>query len=128
MQQRKHDPASLVTLCAKCRPMRRCVDCPSEYLVEIKRMEDRMMMGGGFRRAVCVTRWACLGGAGTPGDVEWAAVNGEGKYDSVKEVGKRAISGIFESHFTEDTMPGQRLLSLNPRNEKHSDVDDPAWY
>ena len=96
-------------------------------------MEDRSMPGGGFKRAMCVTRWADLGDGITPYCLEWTAVNGEldGKgreYDSFQKVGKRAISGIFESHLTEDTIPGQPMLSLNPRMEKHSDVDDPAWY
>jgi len=127
INQKSYDPSSIVTLCPKCRPMRRCPECPSEYLVEMKRMEDRALRV--FKRAICVTRWCELGDCGTAGNVEWAAVNGEGGgYDSIKTIGKRAISGTFESYFTEDTMPGQRLLSLNPKMEKHSDVDDPAWY
>lgn len=168
MKQKVYDPSSIVILCENCRPMRRCPECPSEYLIEMKRMEDRSVSGGGFKRAMTVTRWADLGDGITPYSLEWKAVNGElpnhvraearksvnsvlrdlGEvdgghgspieenqveepplvYDSFKKVGKRSISGIFESHLTEDTIPGQQMLSLNPRMEKHSDVDDPAWY
>lgn len=168
MKQKIYDPSSIVILCENCRPMRRCPECPSEYLIEMKRMEDRSVPGGGFKRAMTVTRWADLGDGITPYSLEWKAVNGElpnhvrvearesvesvlrdlgeGEggngspieekevvepplvYDSFKKVGKRSISGIFESHLTEDTIPGQQMLSLNPRMEKHSDVDDPAWY
>ena len=178
MKQKVYDPSSIVILCENCRPMRRCPECPSEYLIEMKRMEDRSTPGAGFKRAMTVTRWADLGDGITPYSLEWKAVNGElpnhiqvearesvesvlreldegdggngstveggparkeeekeeeeeGKplvYDSFKKVGKRSISGIFESHLTEDTIPGQQMLSLNPRMEKHSDVDDPAWY
>lgn len=52
------------------------------------------------------------------GDAEWSAIvgtaaaNGEA-YASFQEVGKRAVSGVFEAAFT-DTTPGQRILSLNP--------------
>lgn len=132
MKARVDDLSSIVTLCENCRPMRRCPECPSEYLIEMKRMEDKKMEGGGFKRAMCVTRWADLGDGITPYCLEWAAINGElgpvREYDSFRKVGKRAISGIFESHLTEDTIPGQPMLSLNPKMEKHSDVDDPAWY
>lgn len=132
IHSRTDDLSSIVTLCENCRPMRRCPECPSEYLIEMKRMEDRKMEGGGFKRAMCVTRWADLGDGRTPYRAEWAAINGElregQEYDSFKKVGKRAISGIFESHLTEDTIPAQPMLSLNPKMEKHSDVDDPAWY
>lgn len=132
MKQKVYDPSSIVILCENCRPMRRCPECPSEYLVEMKKMEDRSTPGAGFKRAMAVTRWVDLGDGITPNCIEWAAVNGELpptlEYDSFKKVGKRAISGIFESHLTEDTIPGQQMLSLNPKMEKHSDVDDPAWY
>ena len=101
-------------------------------------MEDRSVPGGGFKRAMTVTRWADLGDGITPYSLEWKAVNGElpnhvrfearesvesvlrdlgegeGRdgspieekkveeaplvYDSFKKVGKRSISGTFESH------------------------------
>ncbi len=133
MKQKVYDPSSIVTLCEKCRPMRRCPECPSEYLIEMKRMEDRATKT--FKRAMMVTRWCDLGPGVTPKDIEWAAVNGEAGslaegmgYDSLKVAGTRAISGTFEAHLTEDHIPGQMMLNLNPRMEKHSDVDDPAWY
>lgn len=127
LHKRVYDPDSLVTLCEECRPMRRCPECPSEYLIELKKMEERAT--NSFKRAIMVTRWCDLGDGTSPASSEWAACNGEGDaYDSIKEIGKRAISGVFESHFTEDHIPGQRILSLNPKMEKHGDVDDPNWY
>ena len=68
-----------------------------------------------------------MGPARSPGDAEWAAVVGEyDGYDSFKEIGKRAVSGVFESAFT-DTTPRQRILSANPEGLK-DDEDRGDWY
>lgn len=117
-------------LCGHCQPMRRCGDCPTEYLFELKLVEDKSVQKMGperFRQVLLVTRWSDLGPARSPGDAEWAAVVGEyDGYDSFKEIGKRAVSGIFESAFT-DTTPRQRILSTNPDGVK-DDGDRGDWY
>ncbi|KFX87723.1 hypothetical protein V490_08054 [Pseudogymnoascus sp. VKM F-3557] len=126
LHHRLYDPHAIVTLCESCRPMRRCPDCPSEYLIEMKNQEDRLT--NSFKRAIIVTRWCDLGDGLTPSSPEWAACNGELKqYDSFGAIGRRAISGMFEAHFTSEHIPGQRILNLNPRAERHSH-DDPNWY
>ncbi|KNG45524.1 hypothetical protein DDE82_007261 [Stemphylium lycopersici] len=120
----------MVPLCSVCRPMRRCPKCPTEYLFELKLMEDRSVRGNGpgrFKQALIVTRWSDLGPARSPEDAQWSAITGENdKYDSFVEIGRRAVSGVFESAFT-DTIPGQRILSMNPQsvtaNEESGD-----WY
>jgi hypothetical protein len=108
----------LVTLCSVCRPMRRCPKCPTEYLFELKLVEDKSVRGSSherFKQALIVTRWSDLGPARSPEDAEWSAITGENTgYDSNAEIGRRAVSGVFESAFT-DTIPGQRILSMNPQ-------------
>ncbi|KAF1835569.1 hypothetical protein BDW02DRAFT_547895 [Decorospora gaudefroyi] len=119
-----------VSLCSICRPMRRCPKCPTEYLFELKLVEDKRVRGNGvgrFKQALVVTRWSDLGPARSPADAEWSAISGENEgYDSFKEIGRRAVSGVFEAAFT-DTVPGQRILSMNPEavsaNEESGD-----WY
>ncbi|KAL1612507.1 hypothetical protein SLS60_000734 [Paraconiothyrium brasiliense] len=117
-------------LCGHCQPMRRCVDCPTEYLFELKLVEDKTVQKMGperFRQVLLVTRWSDLGPARSPLDPEWASVVGEhDAYNSFEEMGKRAVSGIFESAFT-DTTPGQRILSLNP-DGLEDDEDHGDWY
>jgi hypothetical protein len=59
---------------------------------------------------------------------EWAACNGELEgYDSFKTLGKRAISGIFESAFTDETIPGQRIISMNPSGKRLGEKGN-SWY
>ncbi|KAL3417772.1 hypothetical protein PVAG01_10782 [Phlyctema vagabunda] len=117
---------TIVGLCGNCRPMRRCPECPTEYLVEIKLVEDRT--DNSFKRAIVVTRWSDLGDEKSPFSSEWAACNGDlAGYDSFGKIEHRTISGIFESHYTEDHIPGQRLLSLNPKNEKLGEAGH-GWY
>ncbi|KAI9737230.1 MAG: hypothetical protein M1818_005762 [Claussenomyces sp. TS43310] len=123
---RKYNHNALVTLCQECRPMRRCPECPSEYLIEIKLAEDTS--DNTFKKAIVVTRWSDLGTGMSPFSSEWAACNGEAiAYDSFAAVGKRAISGTFEAHFTDDHIPGQRILSMNPKNEKRGEAGH-NWY
>ncbi|KAL6703924.1 hypothetical protein ACN47E_008960 [Coniothyrium glycines] len=120
----------VVNLCNTCRPMRRCPECPTEYLFELKLVEDRSVRGYGpdrFKQAIIVTRWSDLGPARSPADPEWAAIVGDNQnYDSFKEIGRRAISGIFESAFT-DTIPGQRIISMNPEKVKADEIGG-NWY
>ncbi|KAL1962762.1 hypothetical protein VTN77DRAFT_9216 [Rasamsonia byssochlamydoides] len=128
---RSYDPNAVASLCGHCQPMRRCPECPTEYLVEIKLTEDRADPKSiHFRHAIVVTRWSDLGDGTTPfSSREWAACNGASKtpYDSFAEIGKRAISGIFESAFTHDTIPGRRIMSLNPTGKKGGEEKD-DWY
>lgn len=119
----------IVTLCETCRPMRRCPDCPTEYLIEVKVAEDRAEQDPTkkFKQALVVTRWSDLGTGLSPGaavgDVEnnreWAACTGHLKdFDSTQALGKRAVSGVFESQFNVDLIPGQRIISMNPNKER----------
>lgn len=127
----RHVPISGPTaLCNHCRPLRRCTDCPTEYLFELKLVEDKNVQKMGperFRQVLMVTRWSDLGPARSPRDPEWASVVGElVGYDSNKEIGKRAVSGVFESAFS-DTTPRQRILSTNPEGVKN-DEEKGDWY
>lgn len=116
----------IVTLCSFCRPMRRCPECPTEYLVELKLAEDKLDPVVKFKQVITVTRWSDLGDGSSPYTPEWSSVNGEGEYHSFNMMGKRAISGIFEAQ-SGVTMPGQRLLSLNPKNVKLGE-EGHDWY
>ena len=120
----------VVNLCNVCRPMRRCPKCPTEYLFELKMLEDKSehsFSPDRFKQALLVTRWSDLGPARSPGDAEWAAVVGENQeYNSFKEIGMRAVSGVFESAFT-DSIPGQRILSMNPKGLTVDEIGG-NWY
>ncbi|OWY45339.1 hypothetical protein AALT_g8301 [Alternaria alternata] len=120
----------MVHLCSICRPMRRCPKCPTEYLFELKLVEDKSVRGNGperFKQALIVTRWSDLGPARSPTDPEWSAITGENDtYDSFVEIGRRAVSGVFESAFT-DTIPGQRIMSMNPMDVKANE-ESGDWY
>lgn len=123
----------IITGCDLCRPARRCPDCPSEYLVEIQMAEDANDPINRFKHAVVVTRWMDLGDGSSPfTSPEWVAVKGQKAgdgtedYDSFSRVGKRAIAGVFESAIS-GTVPGQRMISLNPKNEKRGE-EGHGWY
>lgn len=115
-------PNFIVRGCDDCRPARRCPECPTEYLVEVRMEEDTNDKVTPFKHALIVTRWCDLGDGSSPYmSPEWTAINGintglESGYDSFTNVGRRAVGGIFESHVS-GTIPGQRLVSLNPKNE-----------
>ncbi|KAH7380376.1 hypothetical protein DE146DRAFT_294783 [Phaeosphaeria sp. MPI-PUGE-AT-0046c] len=119
-----------VNLCSRCRPMRRCPECPTEYLFELKLVEDKTVKNHSpdrFKQALIATRWSDLGPGRAPDDKEWAAIAGEtDEYDSFLEIGRRAISGVFESAFT-DNIPGQRILSMNPKKVKADEIGG-DWY
>ena len=109
--------------------MRRCPECPTEYLVDVKLAEDRSEKDPRllFKHAIVVTRWSDLGDGSSPTSPEWAAVTGALEdYDSLSTIGTRAISGTFESQ-TADTGPGQRILNLNPKDE-HKGEAGHDWY
>lgn len=123
------DPNALTVLCGFCRPMRRCPACPTEYLIEVKLAEDKSdPRGMVFRQAIVVTRWSDLGDGTSANGIEWGAVNGtRDDYDSFARYSKRGIASIFESAFTADTLPGQRVISLNPKGKKLGE-DGNQWY
>lgn len=119
-----------VSLCNQCRPMRRCPECPTEYLFELKLVEDKTvktLSADRFKQALIATRWSDLGPGRAPDDREWASIAGEADgYDSFLEIGRRAISGVFESAFT-DNIPGQRIMSMNPKKVKADEMGG-DWY
>jgi len=120
--QQMYNPNSPVTLCEKCRPMRRCPECPTEYLIELRLVPDKN--AGFFKRAIVVTRWSDLGDERSPYVGEWAACNGEVEYDSLHALTKRAISGTFESYYTEDQIPGQKILALDLSKHRHKKEEE----
>jgi hypothetical protein len=122
--------SGFVSLCSRCRPMRRCPMCPTEYVFELKLVEDKtvkIQSPDRFKQALIATRWSDLGPGRSPDDKEWAAISGESdSYDSFLEIGRRAVSGVFESAFT-DNPPGQRILSSNPKKVKADEIGG-DWY
>ena len=61
--------AGLASQCSWCRPVYKCVLCPSEYLIQIKLVNQ----GPRFCHALVVTRWTNLGECRSFEDPEWAA-------------------------------------------------------
>jgi hypothetical protein len=80
-----------------------------------------------FKHAIAITRWCDLGDGSSPSTPEWTACNGESKFDSFKAIGKRAISGVFESQFTVEQIPPQRIVSMNPDEERLGEAGH-KWY
>jgi len=93
----------------------------------MKLSEDRVEPDPGrrFKQALVVTRWSDLGDGRDPGKGEWAACNGEGTYDSFAHLGRRAISGVFESQ--NGAMSAQRIINLNPKGERKGEAGH-DWY
>lgn len=126
----KHvDPQGIVGQCGTCRPMRRCPECPTEYLCELRLTEDKEdPRGMSFKQTLVLTRWSDLGDGSSPLAREWMACNGELEgYDSFQELGRRACSGVFEAALTAEAIPGQRMESLNPKGEKKGEAGN-KWY
>lgn len=127
----KFDPNALTTLCGFCRPMRRCPECPTEYLIEVKLTEDRSdPKAMVFRQAIVVTQWTDLGDGTLPNGPQWGSINGtRDDYDSFHHphYAKRGLASIFEAAITADTLPGQRVLSLNPKQKKLGEKGH-DWY
>ena len=128
-------PNFIVQGCDDCRPARRCPECPSEYLVEVNMIEDPADSVRPFKHAIVVTRWCDLGdGSGPLTSTEYTALqgkslgglNGVDEYDSFSHVGRRAVGGVFESRVS-GTIPGQRMVSMNPGNAKEGD-EGHGWY
>ena len=121
----------IVTLCENCRPMRRCPECPTEYLIQVTMMEDKTDPDPRklFKQALIMTRWSDLGDGTSPLSSEWAACTGMPgfEFDSFKALGKRAVSGQFESEVYGDVIPGQKMLSMNPEKTKLGEQGH-EWY
>ncbi|KAI6251207.1 hypothetical protein HI914_00225 [Erysiphe necator] len=126
MRQNSQSLNLIGALCSFCRPIRRCPDCPTEYMVELKLCEDKADPAVRFKQSIVVTRWTDLGDGSSPFSEEWASINGNATYDSFANLGKRSISAIFESQ-SGVTLPGQRLISTNPKNEKRGEEGN-NWY
>lgn len=113
-------PNFIVTGCDFCRPARRCPECPTEYLVEVRMTEDSNDKMSPFKHALVVTRWSDLGDGSSPyASPEWTSINGVSAagFDSFTHLGRRSTAGVFESQASGE-IPGQRLISLNPKNNK----------
>jgi hypothetical protein len=121
-------PGFMARMCDDCRPARRCPECPTEYLIEVNIAEDKHDPYNRFKHVLVVTRWSDLGDGSSPtASPEYCAVNGiKADYDSFSHVGRRAVAGIFESRIN-GTIPGQRMISLNPKNEKLGEKGH-GWY
>lgn len=111
-----HNP--IISLCSDCRPMRRCPECPSEYLIEVRMTEDKTDPKKLFKQTLVVTRWTDLGDGTSPNTPEWDALSGKPGYQSFETLGKRAIAGQFEAEFNGDVLPSQNMLSMNPEKTK----------
>ena len=122
-----HPQRPIVVLCSECRPMRRCPDCPTEYLIEMKMAEDRSDPDKLFKQALMITRWSDLGDGSSPYTPEWKSLHGQGEYDSFGALGKRAVCGQFEAAMDTDVIPGQNMLSMNP-DKQHLDEAGHNWY
>lgn len=94
-------------------------------LAEDKTNTDRLHR---FKQAIVVTRWSDLGDGSSPDSPEWKACVTEGNtgFDSFKALSRRGLSGTFESQ-SGVTIPGQRMMSLNPQNEKLGE-EGHNWY
>lgn len=138
IHQKVQKPKSqIISQCDLCKPLRRCPECPTEYLIEVRLQEDRGEKDPTklFKHALIVTRWSDLGdGTGPRSSQEWAAICGDldhlpdgERYDSFHILGRRAINGTFESHFNPEQIPPQRLVSLNPDGDRLGEKGH-DWY
>ncbi|KAF2706187.1 hypothetical protein K504DRAFT_386215 [Pleomassaria siparia CBS 279.74] len=121
-------PNLMARQCEFCRPARRCPECPTEYLLEISIREDKHDPVNQFKHVLVATRWSDLGDGTSPtASKEWCAINGlKADYDSFSSVGRRAVAGTFESQMS-GSIPGQRMISLNPKKTKRGE-DEHGWY
>ena len=67
-QHVKGNKNQIVTMCETCKPLRRCPECPTEYLIEVRVQEDRFEKDPTkmFKHAIMVTRWSDLGDGSAP--------------------------------------------------------------
>ncbi|KIW04585.1 uncharacterized protein PV09_04334 [Verruconis gallopava] len=122
-----------VSQCENCRDIRRCPQCPTEYLIQIKLVEDTGPTGRpSFKHALQITRWSDLGNGSSPMlSSEWASCcgfdpDGVGKFDSFAAVGNRTLSGKFEAE-TNNHLFLKRVVSLDPGRGKPKPFRFEEW-
>lgn len=123
-----------ISQCEDCRDIRRCPQCPTEYLVQIKMVESSLPTGRPtFKHAITVTRWSDLGNGSAPIlSREWAScagydvLAGMEKFDSFKEAGKRLLNGTFEAE-TNNHLFLKRVVSLDPRRGQLRHRNSEEW-
>lgn len=111
----------LPKMCDECKPLRRCRECPTEYMITLKLVEDRKDSFKPFKQAICLTRWSDLGPGIAPTDSEWAAVNGVAEYDSWAAVTNASLCSIFEAAVSRGA-PGGAMKWLDIHRDTHQDV------
>ena len=107
----KIHPNQFPKQCDECKPIRRCPYCPTEYLIEIKLVEDKMDPIHRFKHAICVTRWSDFGDCKSPDTLEWASCNGEAKMHSFGAIKHATLSTIFETAVS-NAAPTSKLMPL----------------
>ena len=119
--QQLRKPSLMATQCEDCKPLRRCPQCPSEYLMEIKILEDKKDPIQRFKHGISVTRWTDLGDGVSPSSPEWAACNGQASYNSFAAVGNATLCSLFEAAVSSGG-PTQRAMSLSHNKWSVDDV------
>lgn len=94
---KKIHPDQFPKQCDECKPIRRCPYCPTEYLIEIKLVEDPNDRIRRFKHAICVTRWSDFGECRSPWETEWASCSGETRMNSFGALKGATLSTIFET-------------------------------
>ena len=122
--ERLRTPDYMPRMCDDCKPMRRCPQCPTEYLCELKLEEDKTKRGiDRFRHALVVTRWSDLGDGTSPSTLEWASCLGEREFDSFDAIKGLSLCSAFEAA-TSNFTPTQRLMSLGAISERKGSRGD----
>ena len=111
----------LPKMCDNCKPLRRCRDCPTEYMITLKLAEDKTDKITPFKQAICITRWSDLGPGMGPIDPEWSAINGTGQFDSLAAITNASLCSIFEAAVSKGA-PGGQLEWLEVHRDTHQDV------
>lgn len=107
--------------CDNCKPLRRCGQCPTEYMIQLKLVEDKRDRLSPFKQAICVTRWSDLGDGTSPTTPEWASCNGQADFDSLGAVKNATICSIFEAAASSGA-PGQQVKWLDIHRDTHQDI------
>lgn len=108
-------------MCDECKPLRRCTECPSEYLISLKLVEDKRDRAVPFKQAICVTRWSDLGNGTAPSTPEWAGITGQQEFDSLGAIKGASLCSIFEAAVSRGA-PGQQMQWLSVARDTHQDV------
>lgn len=108
-------------MCDECKPIRRCQECPTEYLISLKVIEDKRDRNVPFKQAICLTRWSDLGDGTSASAPEWAAITGQQKFDSLLAIKGASLCSIFEAAVSRGA-PGQQMQWLTVARDTHQDV------